>query len=73
MNAEKKVYHIYSTDSNIVYEHFDDQKLNKGDFLKFRQYKKKVKNEVKVFFVAYIPASTHNEAMLSGAWTSMAQ
>lgn len=51
VNAEKKVYHIYSTDSNIVYEHFDDQKMNKGDFLKFRQYKKKVKNEVKVFFV----------------------
>ena len=22
---------------------------------------------------AYIPASTHNEAMLSGAWTSIAQ
>ena len=26
-----------------------------------------------VEFVTYIPASTHNEAMLSGAWTSIAQ
>ena len=27
----------------------------------------------KLVFTTYIPASIHNEAMLSGAWTSIAQ
>ena len=26
-----------------------------------------------IIFTTYIPASIHNEAMLSGAWTSIAQ
>lgn len=50
VNNEKKVYHIYSTDSNLVYEHFEEQALEKGNFVKFRQYTKKVKEEKKVFF-----------------------
>ena len=29
--------------------------------------------EIVHIFVTYIPASIHNEAMLSGAWTSIAQ
>ena len=50
VNTEKKVYHIYSTDSNLVYEHYDEQVLEKGDFVSFRQYTKKVKEEKRVFF-----------------------
>ncbi|WP_373811090.1 DUF7017 domain-containing protein [Porphyromonas macacae] len=50
VNTEKKVYHIYSTDSNLVYEHFEEQALEKGDFVTFRQYTKKIKEEKKVFF-----------------------
>lgn len=50
VNTEKKVYHIYSTDSTLVYEHYERQKLEKGDFVKLRQYKKKVKEENKIFF-----------------------
>lgn len=50
VNNEKKVYHIYSTDSNLVFEHYEEQALEKGDFVTFRQYTKKVKEEYKVFF-----------------------
>lgn len=50
VNSEKKVYHIFSTDSTLVYEHFEEQALEKGNFVKFRQYTKKVKEEKKVFF-----------------------
>lgn len=50
VNTEKKVYHIYSTDSNFVYEHYDEQALEKGNFVFFRQYTKKVKDEKKYFF-----------------------
>ena len=50
VNTEKKAYHIYSTDSNIVYEHFEDQLFKKGDFVKFRQYTKQVKEAKKAFF-----------------------
>lgn len=50
VNTEKKVYHIYSTDSNLVYEHYDEQALEKGDFVSFRQYTKKAKEEKKYFF-----------------------
>lgn len=48
VNTEKKVYHIYS-DSTIFFEHYVRQELNKGDFVKFRQYKKRVKEENKTF------------------------
>lgn len=50
VNTEKKVYHIYSTDSTLVFEHYKQQEFNKGDFVQFRQYKRKVKDENKVFF-----------------------
>jgi hypothetical protein len=50
VNTEKKVYHIYSTDSNLVYEHYDEQALEKGDFVSFRQVTKKIKEEKKLFF-----------------------
>ncbi len=50
VNEEKKVYHIYSTDSILVYEHYERKSLNIGDFVAFRQYKKKVKDEDKSFF-----------------------
>lgn len=50
VNEEKKVYHIYSTESVLIYEHYDHQNFQKGDFVKFHQYIKKVKDESKVFF-----------------------
>jgi len=50
VNEEKKVYHIYSADSKLSYEHYENQTLKKGDYVTFRQYKKKIKDEDKVFF-----------------------
>lgn len=50
VNTEKKAYHIYSSESVLSYVHYETQALNKGDFVTFRQYKKKVKDETKVFF-----------------------
>lgn len=50
VNEEKKVYHIYSTESNLSYEHYENQALKKGDYVTFRQYKKKIKDEEKIFF-----------------------
>lgn len=49
VNTKKKVYHIYSADSKLVYEHFEEQILRKGDFVTFRQYTKKIKEERRVF------------------------
>ena len=37
------------TDSTLVYEHYERKELEKGDFVKLRQYKKKVKEESKTF------------------------
>lgn len=50
VNTEKKVYHIYSTDETLSYVHYEKQNLAKGDFVTFRQYNKKGKEEKKVFF-----------------------
>lgn len=50
VNTEKKVYHIYSTDSTLVFEHYDQQELKTGDFVTLRQYKKRVKEETKTIF-----------------------
>ena len=50
VNTEKKVYHIYSTDSTLVFEHYDQQVLKAGDFVTLRQYKKRVKEETKTIF-----------------------
>lgn len=50
VNTEKKVYHIYSTESILFCEHYKNQTLIKGDFVKFRQFQKKVKDDTKVFF-----------------------
>ena len=49
VNTEKKVYHIYSAESNLHFEHYEKQTLNKGDFVTFREYTKKVKEEKKNF------------------------
>lgn len=49
VNTEKKVYHIYSTDSILFFEHYDRQAFKSGDFVTFRQYKKRVKEENKIF------------------------
>ena len=50
VNTEKRVYHIYLTDSTLVYEHYKQQKLKTGDFVKLRQYNKRVKEETKTFY-----------------------
>lgn len=50
VNTEKRVYHIYLTDSTLVYEHYEQQKLKTGDFVKLRQYNKRVKEETKTFY-----------------------
>ena len=50
VNEEKKLSHIYSTESTISYEHYENQTLKKGDYVTFRQYKKKIKDEDRVFF-----------------------
>lgn len=49
VNTEKKVYHIYSTDSNLIYECFEEQDFEKGDFVMFRQYTRMVKDEERIF------------------------
>lgn len=50
VNTEKKVYHIFSTAGTLSYVHYGKQALNIGDFVKLRQYTKKINNENKVFF-----------------------
>lgn len=50
VNTEKKVYHVYSTESTLVFEHYDQQVLKAGDFISLRQYKKRVKEDTKTFF-----------------------
>lgn len=45
VNEDKKTYHIYTRESNLVFEHYVQKKLSQGDFLHFRQYIKSVKNE----------------------------
>ena len=62
VNTEKKVYHIYLTDSTLVYEHYEQQKFEKGDFVKLRQYKKKVKEENKIF-LCDVQKCTKDEAI----------
>lgn len=47
VNVEKKVYHIYSKEGVLLFEHFNKQSVDKKDYVKFRQYKKKVKDEIK--------------------------
>ena len=47
VNTEKKVYHIYLTDSTLSYERYDCQKFEKGDFVKLYRYDKMVKEENK--------------------------
>ncbi len=62
INIEKKVYHIYSTDSTLFFEHYEQQELSKGDFVKLRQYKKKVKEESKTF-LCNVQKCTEDEAI----------
>lgn len=62
VNTEKKVYHIYLTNSTLVYEHYERKELEKGDFVKLRQYKKKVKEESKTF-LCNVQKCTEDEAI----------
>lgn len=62
VNTEKKVYHIYLTNSTLVYEHYERKELEKGDFVKLRQYKKTVKEESKTF-LCNVQKCTEDEAI----------
>ena len=50
VNTEKKVYHIYSVDSELAFEHYEQQELTVGNFVSLRQYKRRVKEDIKMFF-----------------------
>lgn len=62
VNTEKKVYHIYLTNSTLVYENYERKELEKGDFVKLRQYKKRVKEESKTF-ICNVQKCTEDEAI----------
>lgn len=49
VNTQKKVYHIYSSDSTLIPSRFETQEFNAGDFVKYRRFTKTIKEEVKTF------------------------
>ena len=49
VNKEKKVYHLISEDSKQIFEPYEQQTFQKGDFVKFKIYKKSVKDETRYF------------------------
>ncbi len=49
VNKERKVYHIYSTDSAFIPTHYETQEFKDGDFVRFRKYSKIIKDEEKIF------------------------
>jgi hypothetical protein len=51
INQEKKTLHIITNDSEQIFYQFDKELFRKGQFLTFKQYKKKVKEEVRNFSV----------------------
>ena len=63
VNTEKKVYHIYSSDSNVRYGRFEKQTLERGDFITFRQYVKRVQ-DVDRIFVEDIKKCDESEALI---------
>lgn len=40
VNEDKKVYHVYTQDSQLVYEHYQTKDFEKGEFISFRVYKR---------------------------------
>lgn len=54
INKEKKVYHIISQGSQQIFESFENQTFEKGDFVKFKIYKKTVKDETRYFAVEIV-------------------
>jgi hypothetical protein len=51
INQEKKTLHIITNNSEPIFYSFDKEQFNKGQFFIFKQYKKKVKDEVRNFCV----------------------
>jgi hypothetical protein len=51
INQAKKTLHIITNDSEQIFYSFDKEQFNKGQFLTFKQYKKKVKAEIRNFCV----------------------
>ncbi len=57
VNKEKKVYHLISQDSKQIFEPFETQKYEKGDFVKFKMYKKSGKDEIRYYAQNIEPCS----------------
>jgi hypothetical protein len=51
INQEKKTLHIITNESEQIFYSFNKEQFRKGQFLIFKQYKKKVKNEIRNFSV----------------------
>lgn len=57
VNKEKKVYHLISQDSKQIFEPFETQTFEKGDFVKFKMYKKSAKDEIRYYAQNIEPCS----------------
>ena len=57
INKEKKVYHIISHNSKQIFEPFETQTFEKGNFVKFKMYKKTMKDNTRYFAVDVVPCS----------------
>ena len=45
VNTDKQILHIISNTSNELFQKYDKEILKKGDYVSFRQYSKKIKDE----------------------------
>lgn len=62
VNKEKKVYHIFDEDSNPIFAHYGRQEFTEGDFVRFREYSKKISDRIR-FFAVEISKCTEDEAI----------
>lgn len=62
VNKEKKVHHIFDEDSNPIFAHYGRQEFTEGDFVRFREYSKKISDRIR-FFAVEISKCTEDEAI----------
>lgn len=62
VNKEKKVYHIFDEDSNPIFAHYGRQEFTEWDFVRFREYSKKISDRIR-FFAVEISKCTEDEAI----------
>lgn len=62
VNKEKKAYHIFDEDSNPIFAHYGRQEFTEGDFVRFREYSKKISDRIR-FFAVEISKCTEDEAI----------